>query len=157
MLQSVDKIGAECFEEYRNDISTLHEKFVRRFPDFDTIEREFKPFSTPFTVNVNYVSKELQTELLNLMCDSLPKEKYVKIDFLEFSKFLLHEKYYLLFDSSFRILAMLGSTYVCEQCFLLIKINKFSLRSILADEHLQSIVRLVNGKGFKPSFDNLVA
>ena len=30
-LQSVDKIDTECLEEYRNVISTLHEKFDRRF------------------------------------------------------------------------------------------------------------------------------
>ena len=30
-LQSEDKIDAECLEEYRNVISTLHEKFDRQF------------------------------------------------------------------------------------------------------------------------------
>ena len=44
-LQSVDKIDAECLEEYRNVISTLHH---RRFHNFDAIEREFKLCALPF-------------------------------------------------------------------------------------------------------------
>ena len=77
------------------------------------MEREFKLFSTPFTLDVECVSEELQMELLDLQSDSLFKEKYTKVHVLEFYKFLTNEKYPLLFDFSLRILAMFGTTYVC--------------------------------------------
>ena len=81
------------------------------------MEREFKLFSTPFTVYVECVSEDLQIELLELQSDSLLKEKYTEVVVLEFYKFLAGEKYPLLFDSSLKILVLFGSTYVCEQFF----------------------------------------
>ena len=62
----MDKIDAKCLKEYRNVISTLQEVFDRRFRNFDAIEREFKLFSTPFADDVECVSEELQTELVDL-------------------------------------------------------------------------------------------
>ena len=70
-----------------------------------------------FTVDVECVSEETKMELLDLQCYSLVKKKYNKVGVLEFYKFPPSEKYPLLFDFSLRILAMLGSTYVCEQFF----------------------------------------
>lgn len=75
-MQSVDKVDPECLEECRVVISTLHDKFDRRFQNFTTMEREFKLLSTPFTTNVGCVREELQMEILDLQCDSLLTEKY---------------------------------------------------------------------------------
>ena len=119
--------------------------------DFAAMKRKFKFFSNTFTFDVECVSEELLMELLDLSCDSLLKEKYTEVDVLEFFEFLPNKKYPLLFDSSLRIVAMFGSIYVCEQFFTSIQINKFFLRTKLTDEHLQSVLRLVNGNGFKPS------
>ena len=85
------------------------------------------------------MNKQLQTELLDLQCDSLFKEKYAEVAVLEFSKFLPSEKYFLLLHSLLRILAKFGSIYLCEQFFSSMKINKFTLGSRLTDEYLQSV------------------
>jgi hypothetical protein len=39
-------------------------------------------------------------------------------------------------------MSMFGSTYMCEQLFSIMKINKNELRSNLTDEHLNSILKI---------------
>ena len=65
-LQSLSKVDVEWLEEYRNLMSNLMEEFDTRFQDFATMEAEFKLFSSPFTVDAEFVSEELQMELLDL-------------------------------------------------------------------------------------------
>ena len=60
------------------------------------------------------MSEELHAELLDLQCDNLLKEKYAEIGELQFSKCCPGEKYFMLFDSSLRILTTFGNAYVCE-------------------------------------------
>ena len=52
------------------------------------------------------------------------------------------------------MLALFGSTYVCEQTFSVMNINKASHRSKLTDQHLRSILRLATTK-LTPDFDAL--
>ena len=51
---------------------------------------------------------------------------------------------------------MFGSSYICEQFFSSMKINKSVLRSRLTDEHLQATLRLVSSQEIKPNIDALV-
>ena len=64
------------------------------------MERKLKLLSTPFIVDAECVREELQMKQLGLQCDSVLKEKYIKVGVLEFYKFLTIKKYPLLFDSS---------------------------------------------------------
>jgi hypothetical protein len=156
-LQSVGKVDDESLDEYRDVISNLQKEFEQRFQDFVSMEKDFTLFTAPYTTDVNLVSEELQMELLDLQNDTLLKQKYAEVGVPAFYKFLPSEKYPLLFDSSLRIMAMFGSTYVCEQFFSTMKINKSSLRSRLTDEHLHSVLRLISVEEFEPKVDNLVA
>jgi len=47
-------------------------------------------------------------------------------------------------------------TYVCEQFFSSMKLNKSALRSRLADEHRRATLRLATAHDIKPSLDVLV-
>ncbi|KAJ8375466.1 hypothetical protein SKAU_G00060460 [Synaphobranchus kaupii] len=53
-------------------------------------------------------------------------------------------------------LSMFGSTYLCEQLFSLMKLNKTSHRSRLTDEHLHSILRISSAQSLTPNIDELV-
>ena len=97
-------------------------------------------------------------ELMELQCDTLLKQKYAEVGIPEFYKFLSFDKFPKLCAFALRILAMFGSTYVCEQFFSTMKVNKSAIRSRLTDEHLQSVLRLATIKdaSLKPDIDSLV-
>jgi len=46
-------------------------------------------------------------------------------------------------------MAMFGRTYVCEQLFSSMKINKTALRLRLTSKHLHTTLRLANTRDFK--------
>ena len=121
------------------------------------ILNQFALFATPFAVDAESVSEEVQMELLNLQCDTVHKQKYKDVGVPEFYAFLSREKYPKLVSAAAEIMAMFGSTYVCEQFFSSMKINKSALRSRLTDEHLHATLRLATTRNFKPDVDFLVA
>jgi len=96
-------------------------------------------------------------ELLNLQCDTVYKQKYKDVGVPEFYAFLSREKYPKLVSATAEIMAMFGSSYVCEQFFSSMKSNKFASRSRLTDEHLHATLRLATTRNFKPDVDFLVA
>ncbi|KAG7516011.1 general transcription factor II-I repeat domain-containing protein 2-like [Solea senegalensis] len=55
-----------------------------------------------------------------------------------------------------RNLSMFGSTYLCEQLFSLMKLNKTSHRSRLTDEHVNSILRISSAQSLTPNINELV-
>ena len=96
-------------------------------------------------------------ELLELQCDSILKQKYAEVGIPEFYTFLSRERFpRLLAAAAARIIAMFGSTYVCEQFFSSMKVNKSVLRSRLTDEHLQATLRLVSSHKVMPNIEVLV-
>ena len=157
-LQSLGKVDAECLTEYVEMIANLHTEFERRFQDFQALEKQFVLFATPLVVDVETVREDLQMELMELQCDTLLRQKYAEVGIPEFYKFLPFDKFPKLCAFALRILAMFGSTYVCEQFFSTMKVNKSAIRSRLTDEHLQSVLRLATIKdaSLKPDIDSLV-
>ncbi|CAM4655323.1 unnamed protein product [Lepidochelys kempii] len=95
-------------------------------------------------------------EFVELQCDTILKQKYIDVEISEFYGFLSQERFPMLFSASARVMAMFGSTYICEQFFSSMKINKSVLRSRLTDEHLQATLRFVLSQDIKPNIDALV-
>jgi len=95
-------------------------------------------------------------ELVELQCDSILKQKHADVGIPEFYTFLSQQRFPRLLAAAARIIAMFGSTYVCEQFFSSMKVNKSVLRSRLTDEHLQATLRLVSAKKFQPNIEALV-
>lgn len=155
-LNSLQKVEPKCLKEYRDLLSNLLQQFDVRFEDFKILEPQFQLFSTPFAVEVDNVAEELQMELVELQCDTILKQKYVELGIPEFYTFLPRDRFPRLHSATARILAMFGSTYVCEQFFSSMKINKSVLRSRLTDEHLQATLRLLFSNKLKPNIDVLV-
>ena len=110
----------------------------------------------PFAVEIDVVAEELQMELVELRCDTVLKQKYAEVENPEFYTFLSRERFPKLLSAPARIIAMFGSTYVCEQFFSSMKVNKTVLTSCLTDEHLQATLRLFSADKLKPNIKVLV-
>jgi len=61
-------------------------------------------------------------------------------DLLNIYKCLPKEKYPSLLQKASVCAALLRGTYICEQAFLLMKLNKFRQRKHLTDENLTSVL-----------------
>ncbi|XP_075207832.1 general transcription factor II-I repeat domain-containing protein 2-like [Anomaloglossus baeobatrachus] len=156
-MQSLVQTTPDRLKMYSDIILQLLQEFNRRFHDFQDLETEFALFATPFAVDVSCVSEDLQMELVDLQCDTVLKQKYMDIGVPDFYKFVSQEKFPKLVKAAARIMAMFGSTYVCEQFFSSMKLNKSALRSRLTDEHLRATLRLATAHDFKPQVDMLVS
>jgi len=155
-LQSIT-VEPERLKDYVDILSRLLEDFEHRCQQFTALEPQFFLLATPFAVDVKNVPEEVQTELLDLQCDTVLKQKYADVGVPDFYQFLPRQKFPNLFCAAARILAMFRSTYVCEQFFSRMKINKTALRSRLTDEHLRATLRLATTREFRPNVDGLVS
>ena len=95
-------------------------------------------------------------ELAELLCDTILKQKYADKGVSKFYLFFSRERFPGLHSASARIIAIFGSTYVCEQFFSFMGFNKSALRSRVTDEHLQATLRLLSSNEFKPNIEDLV-
>ena len=92
---------------------------------------QFALFATPFDVDAESVSEEFQMKVLDLKCDK-QKQKHTDMGVPDFYNFLLRKKYPQLVSGTLcslrnSLMAMFGCTYVCEQFFSSMKINKSAL------------------------------
>uniref|UniRef100_A0AAY4BEV8 SPIN-DOC-like zinc-finger domain-containing protein n=1 Tax=Denticeps clupeoides TaxID=299321 RepID=A0AAY4BEV8_9TELE len=122
----------------------------RRFADFEAQKSRFELLSNTFAVDVGSSPPNLQMELIELQCSDALKAKNVAVGAAEFARFLPETVPQL------HIQAMFGSTYLCEQLFSLMKLNKTSHRSRLTAEHLHSILRISSAQSLAPNIDELV-
>ena len=56
-----------------------------------------------------------------------------------------------------KIVAMFGSTYVCEQLFSFMKAIKTSKRTRVTDKHLSSLIKVGAAQAFQPDIQKLLA
>ena len=55
-----------------------------------------------------------------------------------------------------KVLCMFGTTYLCEQVFAVMNINKTKLRSRLTHAHLNDILKVAAAQDLTPDIDTLV-
>ncbi|MBN3271171.1 GTD2A protein, partial [Polyodon spathula] len=84
------------------------------------------------------ISEELQMEMIDLQCDTALKEKFSTVDVGAFYQYV-GPNYPKLKSFAVRILATIGTTYVCEQLFSVMNVNKSKLHLQLTDAHLNSL------------------
>ena len=142
-------------EKYTNMISALDNEFARRFADFQKLAVEFDILSSPFTTDFEKVPDTLQLELIDLQCDSTLKEKFQSESIDKFYASLNESKFANLRKMAMKLLVLFGSTYICEQTFSTMNINKTNLRSNLTDVHVQSLLR-ISTSDMQPEFKQLV-
>ena len=150
-LKSLGKVEPKCLKEYADLLSTLIQQFDIRFAEFKVLQPQFQLFSSPFAVQIDDVTEELQMELAELQSDTILKQKHADVGIPKFYSFLSRERFPRLLSATARIIAMFGSTYVCEQFFSSMKANKSVIRSRLTDEHLQATFRVATSNELKPN------
>lgn len=97
---------------------------------------------------------DIQMELIEMQSDSVLMNKFIDIEIPQIYSYLpINYPEMCLFAA--RILAMFGSTYLCEQLFLLMKANKTSQRSRLTTEHLSSILKITSAQNQNTEIENL--
>lgn len=150
-----EKLSTSVFPcaQFAIKISVLAADFRRRFADFEAQKSRFELLSNPFAVDVESSPPNLQMELIKLQSSDALKAKYVGA--AEFARFLPETMPQLRIQAA-QTLSMFGSTYLCEQLFSLMKLNKTSHRSRLTAEHLHSILRTSSAQSLAPNIDELV-
>ena len=113
-LKYIGKVEPKCLKEYKYLLYILLQHFDVLFKDFKVLEPQFQILSTPFAVEIESVADELQMELIELPCDIILKQKYAEVGIQEFFTFLSLERFPRLLAAAARVIAMFGSTYVCE-------------------------------------------
>ena len=141
-------------DKYTNIISTLDNEFGSRFADFQKLADEFDILSSPLTADFEKAPDVVQLELIDLQCDSTLKEKFQSESIDKFYASLNASKFVNLRKMAMKLLVLFGSTYICEQTFSIMNINKTKLHSNLTDVHLQSLLR-ISTSNMLPEFKQL--
>ncbi|KAK7127116.1 hypothetical protein R3I94_018341 [Phoxinus phoxinus] len=118
------------------------------------IEKSLQLVSCPLSLDSETAPQELQLELIDLQCDSVLKERFDSLNVDEFYASLNENKFPNIRKLAQKMLVLFGSTYVCEQTFSVMNINKTRHRSQLTDDHLRSVLRIATTK-LTPNFDAL--
>ena len=144
-------------DQYKNTLKKLGDEFAKRFGDIKALQIQFQTLSNPFSIDINTVSPALQLELLNLRSDLFMKEKFfIKNDLNSFYKNFPKIKYPHLYKTASKILAMFGTTYLCEQLFSNMKKTKSSGRASLKDYNLRCSLMLSAHRNLAPDIPHLV-
>lgn len=133
-------------EKYVSVLTSLKTEFSQRFQDFSTIEKEIKLFSTPFVMDAEEVEESLQLELIEMQCDDSLKNQHQLLSLPDFYQSLEKDKFPLMRRHAKRMMSLFGSTYICEQTFSLLTLNKSRLRTKMTDSHLRDVLRISTTK-----------
>uniref|UniRef100_A0A3B1JWU0 HAT C-terminal dimerisation domain-containing protein n=1 Tax=Astyanax mexicanus TaxID=7994 RepID=A0A3B1JWU0_ASTMX len=130
--------------------------FSARFGQFRNEQATLQLLADPFSVDTETVPGELQLEIIELNCSTAMRTKHREMPLLEFYQSLDREQFPNLFANAQKWISMFGSTYICEQMFSLMKLNKSPLRTRLTDENLQAVLRLAT-TSLEPDINQLVS
>uniref|UniRef100_A0A8K9Y6G0 SPIN-DOC-like zinc-finger domain-containing protein n=1 Tax=Oncorhynchus mykiss TaxID=8022 RepID=A0A8K9Y6G0_ONCMY len=152
-----EKLSTSAFPstQLADKIGMLAADFRRRFADFEAQKSRLELLGNPFAVDVESSPPNLQMELIDLQCNDALRAKYAAVGAAEFARFLPGTMPQLRIQAA-QTLSMFGSTYLCEQLFSLMNLNKTSHRSRLTAEHLHSILRISSAQSLTPNIDELV-
>ncbi|KAI5609624.1 general transcription factor II-I repeat domain-containing protein 2-like, partial [Silurus asotus] len=98
--------------------------------------------------------QEVQLELIDLQSDSVLKEKFSSLELNDFYAAFNEAMFPNLWKTAQKMPTLFGSTFICEQTFSVININKTPHRCRLSDQHLGSIMRNATTK-LSPDFNKL--
>ena len=145
----------QCARKYSKQISSLKEEFSRRFSDFQALEDQFVLLTTPFSYDIDKASTDLQLELIDLQNDNIIKENFKDMDLQTFYASLKKDKFPNIQHFAMKMFVLFASTYICEQTFSCMNINKSKYRSQLTDTNLDSILR-ISTSTLTPNYEKLV-
>ena len=85
---------------------------------------------------------QLQLELIELQCDDEWRGRHQQLSLVDFYRQLDKGRFPEMRTLAKKMLSLFGSTYLCEQTFSVMNLNKSRLRSKLSDSHLRDILRI---------------
>ena len=102
------------------------------------------------------VSDEAAAELEMIdLCDEDQLKPASRKGTIEFWKSVPMKKYPNVKRAALKILAMFGSTYICEAVFSTLKLVKSKHRSVLTNTHVKELLRLATTE-YKPDLKRIV-
>ena len=139
---------------YKDKIMGLLRKFEQWFQIFGELETDFTFFCSPFTVNISDLPVNIQLEIIDLQCDLDLENKFTMVGLNTFYQYLL-PWYPQLTAIAAKVLCMFGTTYLCEQVFSVMSINKTKC-SRFTHKHLNDIQKLAATQDLMPDIDALM-
>ncbi|XP_034615326.1 general transcription factor II-I repeat domain-containing protein 2-like [Trachemys scripta elegans] len=140
---------AELGEKYAKHIILLTEEFDRRLTLSKEEDVQLKLIEDPFSVDPEEVPLDLQLEVIELQCSAVYRNKHRESSLQDFYKSLDNEV-------ALKTFSIFGRTYICEQTFSIMNMNKNKQRSSLTDDHLEDIMK-ISTSNMTPECDKLVA
>lgn len=101
------------------------------------------------------MEENLQLELIEIQCDDSLKNQHQQLSLPEFYRSLEKEKFPLMRSHAKIMISLFGSTYICEQTFSLLTLNKSRMRTKITDSHLHDVLRISTTK-FTPDLQAIL-
>ena len=150
------KIEYNCdFVGYHEMCEILLKEFNDRFVAFEQQKNIFTFVRDPFSCAIEYVPDEYQLEAIDLQCSDELRSAFKDNDIITFYRSLCAHRYSKIKDMARKVFSQFGSTYLCEQTFSIMNLNKNNLRSKLTDNNLSSILKVATSE-LQPNFDKIV-
>lgn len=145
------------YHKYGDKLTVLREEFSERFGDLKKHSQAIEVFASPFSVDVTAIPEDMQMEIIELQCNDELRKKFDDSSVYQFyKKYVSVTVYPKLSAHARKMMAVFGSTYVCEQLFSKMNLVKNKYKSSLTDEHLESILRVATSS-IQPDIDELVS
>ena len=113
---------------------------------FLTWKRTLRFFALHSPLTLPCSQRRSQMELIELQCCAPLKESFYQS---------LPPQYPMLTAFAGKILCMFGTTYLCEQAFSVMNINKSKVRNRLTHGHL-NVMKIATAQKLSPDMDKLV-
>ena len=129
--------------KFRGYLKSLEAEITRRFQDFKKVKPQFSLLSSPFTADVDAAPDDLQLELIDIQADHTLQLKYNAGTLIEFYNFSSWDKISSMKSFAAKMFCIFGSTYIYEQSFSCMKINKNKNRCSITDQNLPAVMRIL--------------
>eukprot|EP00106_Octopus_bimaculoides_P017034 XP_014784476.1 PREDICTED: general transcription factor II-I repeat domain-containing protein 2A-like [Octopus bimaculoides] len=126
------KVPASVSSKIRDHFLSLEDEVTRRFQNFKKFELNLHLLSYPFAADIDTAPEEVELELIDMQSDHTLKEMFNSVTLIEFC----------VKKSAGKMFSTFGSTYIWEQSFSCMKINKSRNRSSVTDINLQAVMRI---------------